>query len=119
MEKHVHWGQRFKQIFRVCQNEIKRTAQIGKKMFYATRTNSELHDAYEQLGLLAAREMKDGKLKWNNPRVGKLIDVIKSFEENLANIEDEVGQIKSIPSSEKELPLVSKIRGKEYPTKDN
>ena len=120
MEKNTLWRDRFQKVFQVCQNEIKRTAQIGKKMFYATKTNSNLHEAYEELGQLVAKELKAGKLRWNNTRVRELVDIIESFEENLAHMENEVGQIKSSPmenSLSSPAPQVKNISRSS--TKDN
>ena len=118
MEKNAQWKSRIRQLLQVCQNEIKRTTQIGKRMFYATRANSDLHDAYQELGQLAAKELKAGKLKWRNTRVKELVDIIQSFEKSLESMEDEVGQIKS-SSLEKSLPS-SPIRPvSQRATKDN
>ena len=118
MEKNTQWKDRVQRILKTCQNEIKRTAQIGKRMFYATRTNSDLHDAYQELGLLALQDLKKGKLKWKNTRVEQLIEVIQLFEENLANMENEVEEIKA-SSLKKSLPT-SQIRpASQRATKDN
>ena len=48
MEK--QWKNKVQDILHTCQEELKRTTEIGKKMLSASSTNSELHSAYEELG---------------------------------------------------------------------
>lgn len=97
MQKNSQWEAKVQEIFQVCQDEIKKTVQIGKKMFSASKTNSDLHEAYEKLGHLTAQALESGELKWQDPHVKKLIDSIQSYEENLVDIENEVNKIKSPP----------------------
>lgn len=88
------WKNRFQEVIKVCQSELKRTTDIGKKMLTASKTNSNLQEAYLELGQLAAREIDNNNLKWNDSRVSELIAVIKTCEQDLETIETEVHEIK-------------------------
>ena len=95
MKKNIPWKNKVHECVGVVQNEIKKTARIGKKMFYASKTNHDLHYAYQELGELTAKALHSGRLKWDDDNVNKLMKTIQSFEENLDHIEEEVNQIKS------------------------
>lgn len=88
------WKEKVSEIFQTCQDELKRTTDIGKKMLTASRTNSNLHEAYEELGVLVACAIKSGELKWDNPRVKELLNTVQNCEHDLDEIEDEVNKIK-------------------------
>ena len=94
MQNGRQWKSRVQEIFQICQDELKRTTEIGKKMLMATKTNSILHDAYEEIGHLAVSDIKNNKLKWENERVKELMLKIKTSEEDLKEIEKEVNKIK-------------------------
>jgi len=89
-----HWKNKFQNIYKNCQEELKKTTEIGKKMLSASKTNSCLHDSFEELGMLALKEIKSGNLEWDNPKVLKLIKQIESCEKDLSLIENEVNKIK-------------------------
>ena len=82
------------EILQVCQDEFKKTTEIGKKMISASKTNSCLHETYEEIGTLVVEALKDGDLEWNNSRVNELIEKINQCEEDLELIEGEVNKIK-------------------------
>lgn len=88
------WRARVQELFQVCQNEFKRTTKIGKKMLSASKTNSKLHNTYEELGMLVVRAIENGSLEWNHPRVKELVHEITSCEKDLETIEREVDNIR-------------------------
>ena len=88
------WKARVQEIFQVCQEELKRTTEIGKRMISASKTNSSLHESYEELGMLAMKELKSGKLEWGHPRVEAILKMIAECEADLENIEGEVNEIR-------------------------
>ena len=93
-ENSPDWKVRVQEILRVCQSEIKRTTEIGKKMILAGKTNTSLHQAYEELGALVVEELKAERLEWKHPRVQSILDTIGTCEKNLKNIEKEVNEIR-------------------------
>lgn len=94
MHKNQQWKNKVQELFQSAQTEIKRTTEIGKKMFNASRTNSNLNEAYEELGIMTARALERGELEWNHARVKELLVLIKTCQEDLEKIEDEVHDIK-------------------------
>jgi hypothetical protein len=88
------WKTKFQEIVNVCQEELKRTTEIGRKMLNATRANSQLHETYEELGQLLMKAMDTGELKWENPMVKELIERIKLLEQEMEEIESEMNKIK-------------------------
>ena len=94
MQKNQEWKHKVQELFQTAQDEFKRTTEIGKKMLSASKTNSDLHEAYEELGVLAAKDIESGELEWSNPRVKELLGQIKDCEKNLEDIETEVKKIK-------------------------
>lgn len=94
MQKQHGWQSKFQEILQTCQDEVKRTTEIGKKMLSASKTNTSLHEAYEELGHLAASSIESGELKWEDPKVKELLKTINDCEKNLESIEVEVNKIK-------------------------
>lgn len=94
MQNNPELKNKVQQIFQSCQTELKRATEIGKKMLNASRENTELHEAYEQLGVLIYKAMKAGELKWDKPKVTELMSVIDKCEKNLESIEAQVQKIK-------------------------
>ena len=94
MQKQPHWKNRFNNIIQVCQDELKRTTEIGKKMLSASKTNSSLHESYEELGHIVAKAIESKELDWDNARAKELIEKINSCKSDLELIEDEVNKIK-------------------------
>ncbi len=91
---HNDWKGRVTSVLQSCQHEITRTTSIGKKMFTASKTNGCLHEALKDLGALALKDLRDDKLKWDNPNVAELIDRICRCENELCKIEDDVKELK-------------------------
>ncbi len=89
-----HWRVKVQELFQVCQDELKRTTEIGKKMLTASKTNTNLHDAYEELGVLVVKAIKSGSLEWDHPRVKELVHQIDNCEKDLEVIEEEVNKIR-------------------------
>ena len=83
------------EIFHVCQEELKRTTEIGKRMLSASKTNTTLHSAHEELGQLLVCAIDSGEVKWENERVREILKTIKLCESDLNDIEQEVQDIKS------------------------
>jgi hypothetical protein len=77
-----------------AKQEIEKTTSLGKKMLNASKTNSELHNTYEELGEFAYKMMKDGHLEWNHAKAKELTKRIDILEEELKLIEDEVKKLK-------------------------
>ena|SRR5690606_17228649 len=97
MQRQPHWRSKFSEIVQVCTDELKKTTEIGKKMLNASKTNSCLHEAYEELGVLVAKAMEKKQLDWDHPRAKELLATIKSCKSNLSEIENEVNKIKFAP----------------------
>lgn len=94
MADNSQWKNRAQELFQVCQDELKRATIIGKKMISASKTNSALHEAYEELGVLAFQEIKEEKLKWENPKLEEILKAIEQLEAELEKIEGEVSDAK-------------------------
>lgn len=94
MNKIYPWKTKFQEIVTVCQEELKRTTEIGKKMLNATKANSQLHETYEQLGQLLMKAIESNELKWDNPKANELLERIKVLEHEMEEIELEVNKIK-------------------------
>jgi hypothetical protein len=88
------WKTRFQEIISVCQDELKKTTEIGKRMLSASKTTSALHETCEELGQLVVKSINDGSLQWENSRVHELVTKIKNLEKELEAIEAEVNRIK-------------------------
>ncbi|MGK0367630.1 MAG: hypothetical protein ACI9QD_000768 [Thermoproteota archaeon] len=93
-----NWTEKFQDLLGVCQEEIKKTTAIGKKMLDATTSNSKLHNEYEELGRLCLRQIEEGFLVWENEDSKEIIESIKSLELELNSIENDVKEIKKVSS---------------------
>ena len=92
MEK--QWKNKVQSILHVCQEELKKTTEIGKKMLSASTTNSELHNAYEELGQIVKNKIESKELVVEDPKVHQMIEMINKKEQALEEIEREVRKIK-------------------------
>ena len=97
MEKQPDWKDRFNDIVQTCQDEIKKTTEIGKKMLTASKANTQMNESYEELGHLAFKAIEKGELTWDHMRVQELISKIKTCEQDLESIEKDVSEIKKMP----------------------
>lgn len=88
------WKTRFNDMVQSCQNELKRTTQIGMKMLSASQSNAQLHETYEQLGRLVKNAMATSDLSWDNPEAKELAQKIEKLEKELEGLEAEVQTIK-------------------------
>ena len=86
------WKIKVQEIINTCQSEFKRTTKIGKQMISASKTNSDLHDAYRELGMLAVKEIRKGSLQWDNTEVKTILQNIENCEQNLENLEVDVNK---------------------------
>lgn len=94
MEKSPDWQKKVQDMFQVCSEELKKTTAIGKKMLTASKTNANLHEAYEELGVLTVEALKSGELVWENEKVQKILKTIEGCESDLNSIEEEVNDIR-------------------------
>jgi hypothetical protein len=101
MDKSTDWQKKVQEMFQLCSGELKKTTAIGKKMLSASRTNANLHEAYEELGVLVAEALKNGELEWENEKVKSLLKKVEGCESDLSSIEKEVNDIRF--SNEKDL----------------
>jgi hypothetical protein len=90
----LNWKEKFHDLVQVCQNEIKRTTAIGKKMLSASQSNSDLNDHYCELGRLAYLAIQDGKIAWADEQVQNHLTQIERLEIELKEFEEEVKKIK-------------------------
>ena len=104
MEKELsHWKSRMQGLLHVCKGEMKRTTVIGKKMISAGRISTALNSAHEELGELAAKELKAGRLEWDHPRVKRILKAIVECEGQLEEVESEVNKAR-FSGDEKKRP---------------
>ena len=89
-----NWKARMQDLLHVCRDEVKRTTVIGKKMISASRISTTLNRAYEELGELAAKELKAGKLEWEHPQVKRILKTVVECEGQLEVVESEVNDIR-------------------------
>lgn len=94
MQEPPHWRNRVQEIYKICQEELKRTTEIGKKMLDAGKANSGLRGLYEELGLLTVKSLREGQLNWDDPKVKELLEKIGQFEQSLDEIESDVNRIR-------------------------
>ncbi|MFN8369044.1 MAG: hypothetical protein U0T83_00290 [Bacteriovoracaceae bacterium] len=88
------WRNKVQEIINQCQLELKKTTKIGKKMINASKTNTKLHESYEDLGQLLYNALKNKEFEWNDPKVKQLTNEIALLEAELEEIESEVRKIK-------------------------
>jgi pyruvate formate-lyase activating enzyme-like uncharacterized protein len=94
MNQNHAWKERVQGIFQTCSDEIKKTTEIGMKMLSASKTNSQLHESYEELGHLVYKAMKNKEIDWDNARAKELMTLIMSCKKDLKDLEEEVVKIK-------------------------
>jgi hypothetical protein len=92
--ENTKWKEKFSTILNTCQEELKKTTEIGKKMLSASKTNTSLKDTYEELGHLVVKSIRNNELDWSNARVHQLIAKIEECEAKLESIEEDVKNIK-------------------------
>lgn len=88
------WKSKFNDMLNVCQQELKRTTQIGSKMLSASQSNSKLCSSYEALGRLAAKSIENGDLVWKNEKAQELVGAISELENQISELEEDVQKIK-------------------------
>ncbi len=94
MDRQSEWRNKFNEIFQVCSEELKKTTEIGKKMLSASKTNTTLHETYEELGVLVAKAIKNNELQWDDEKVHRLLKTIEGCKSDLKDIEEEVNDIR-------------------------
>jgi len=88
------WREKMNDMLKVCQDEIVKTTEIGKKMLNASKANSELHETYEKIGEFLVASLRNNEHTWDHPQVERYLKKIEECEENLENIEEAVNKIK-------------------------
>ena len=88
------WKSKFHELLDTCQNELKKTTQIGKKMLSATQSNAELQDTYKALGLIFKQCLDEGSIKVDNPEVTELLATAAKLEADLEGFESDVQTLK-------------------------
>lgn len=88
------WRKNLTEFVNNCSEEIKKTKDIGVRMLSASKTNSCLHETYEEIGKLVVECLEDKSLKWEHPRLNHLIAQIKKCEEDIDRLENEMNNIK-------------------------
>ena len=94
-KKEPDWKEKAQDILQLCQEELKKTAEIGKKMLFASQKTTELRDYYEMLGHKVVTELRSKKLVWADPDVQEIMEQISEMEKGLQKIEDDVRKIKA------------------------
>jgi glutamate dehydrogenase/leucine dehydrogenase len=94
MNEDSKWKGKVQGFLNVCQEEIVKTTEIGKKMLSASKTNSILKDHYEEIGKIVVKELKAGRLEWEHPRVNELSREIEKCKQELQKMEADVQKIK-------------------------
>ena len=89
------WKEKVQHFFNCCQDELKKTTTIGKKMISASKTNTCLHDSYKELGRLVFKALEKEELQWDHPQLPRLMQVIRECKDGLKNIEEDVNRLKS------------------------
>jgi hypothetical protein len=94
MSDSVQWKDKVQDMLKVCQDEIVKTTEIGKKMLTASKANSELHETYEAIGEFVVKSLRNNDLEWDHPEMLKFLKKIEECEQSLENIESDVNDIK-------------------------
>lgn len=96
-----NWKEKFSGLLNTCQDELKKTTEIGKKMFAASKTNSDIKENYEELGVILFKGLEDGSIKLESDKALKLCEQIKAWQKDLESIEADVQAIKKEESEQK------------------
>lgn len=94
VDKNSQWKDKVQSALNNVQEELRKTTDIGVRMFNASKTTGCLRESYEELGKLVAREMKGGRLEFSHQRAKELLEQIKECENSLNSIEEEVNDIR-------------------------
>jgi hypothetical protein len=88
------WKKKAKSLFQTCESEFRRTTAIGMKMLHASKTSTDLHESFEELGQLVFQAIKTGELNWEHPRARQLVEQITQLDETLKEMEVQVQELK-------------------------
>jgi|GEM_PF-482567 len=106
MEKN-EWKIRVQEILAVCHEELRKTTNIGKKMLSASRTTTNLHEAYEELGRLLYEAI--GQVD-NNQKTDSLQSDGVSIEEAAAQRELVINQVKDLLRTPRVMELFKEVK---------
>jgi hypothetical protein len=94
MDKNHNWSKKFIQVLQHWQEELRKTTKIGKKMISASKTNSDLHDLYEDLGKKVYFSLKEKSLDSEDPVFQDFVKKIDELQKELELMEGDVNKIK-------------------------
>ena len=94
MELKSGWKDKLNDLVNTCQGELKKTTEIGKKMFSAGKENVQLTETYEKLGKLVFKDLDEGSLQWENEEASEYCAEIKNLVSKLEQLETDVKNIK-------------------------
>ncbi len=94
MSDSSQWKEKVQDMLKVCQDEIVKTTEIGKKMLTASKANSELHETYEDIGEFVVKALRNNELEWDHPQMKRYLKKVEECEQSLENIESAVNDIK-------------------------
>ncbi len=94
MKQAPKWKFKFNQFLTECQSELVKTTTIGKKMITAGKTNSTLHETYEEIGRIVEKMVEKGEMEIDHPRIRALLSTAKACRKDLEEIEKQVNKIK-------------------------
>lgn len=90
-----NWKNKVHGILNICQDELKRTTEIGTKMISASKINNEVKSKYEEIGRLVAKSYNQGEQDHLQASVRALIEKINELESELKGFESQVKNLKA------------------------
>lgn len=94
MHRQSQWKHKVQEVLQGSFDEIKKTTLLGKRMLNASKTNSCLHKAYEDLGRLVMESYNRGDMNLPDYKARELVETINYCESELKAIEQEMQKIK-------------------------
>ena len=94
-ENLAYWRSKFQRLLANCQQELKRTTEIGKQMISAGQSNSMLKENYEDLGRLVHQLLKEDAIQTDHQKIHAAIKEIEELEIIIEEHEKELNKIKT------------------------
>lgn len=88
------WLEKFNEVVSLCQNELKKTTVIGKKMLSASISNTTLKETYEEIGRKAFQAIEAKTLNWEDDEIKNLVEKVKELQAEMEQLESEVHDLK-------------------------
>lgn len=89
-----YWYQKIKFFLHFFKFEIKRTTAIGHELILASKSNSQLNDAYHDLGKYTFQALQEGRLQWQDQKVEELCQTVIKCQQELLKYEEQLEKIK-------------------------